>query len=128
MREECVGARRASLLRSLCAGAMSFFLCCGLLLLAAVLLERGLLPEVAAQFSVYGATVISVVLTAIFAAGSGNHRIVGSLMAGTVFLLFSGVCGFFLGGVISLGRVCFLCGLVLVSSVSGALLSGLLRG
>ena len=125
MRKEGACARQASLLRSLCAGILGFILCCGLLLIVAVTLERGLLPEGTAQLSVYGAVMISVILTAVFAAGSGGRRVLGSLAAGVVFLLFSGACGFALGGVISSGRVFILCGVVLVSSAAGALLSGL---
>lgn len=128
MREESLDARRASLLRSLCAGSIGFFVCCGLLLILAVLLERGVLPDGTAQIAAYSAIMVSVVLTAFVAAGNGNCRILGSLFAGIVFLLFAGACGMVLGGAISLGRAVFLFGLVSVSSVLGALLSGLIRG
>lgn len=127
MREENTGASRASLLRSLCMGSFGYLICCGLLLIVAVLLEREILPENFEQVSVYVSVLTTVLLIAFFAAGSGDRRIVRSFLANLVFLLLAGVGGVFLGGTVSAGRVLVLCVLVGVGSILGAVISGMVR-
>ena len=127
MREENAGTSRASLLRSLCMGSFGYLICCGLLLIVAVLLEREILPENFEQISVYVSVLTTVLLIAFFAAGSGDRRIVRSFLANLVFLLLAGVGGAFLGGAVSAGRVLVLCVLVGVGSFMGAIISGLVR-
>ena len=127
MREENASTSWTSFLRSLCMGSFGYLICCGLLLIVAVLLEREILPENFEQISVYVSVLTTVLLIAFFAAGSGDQRIVRSFLANLVFLLLAGVGGVFLGGTVSAGRVLVLCVLVGVGSILGAVISGLVR-
>ena len=127
MREEIASTSWTSFLRSLCMGSFGYLICCGLLLIVAVLLEREILPENFEQISVYVSVLTTVLLIAFFAAGSGDRRIVRSFLANLVFLLLAGVGGAFLGGTVSAGRVLALCVLVGVGSILGAIISGLVR-
>ena len=127
MREEIASTSWTSFLRSLCMGSFGYLICCGLLLIVAVLLEREILPENFEQISVYVSVLTTVLLIAFFAAGSGDQRIVRSFLANLVFLLLAGVGGVFLGGTVSAGRVLVLCVLVGVGSILGAVISGMVR-
>ena len=127
MREENASTSWTSFLRSLCMGSFGYLICCGLLLIVAVLLEREILPENFEQISVYVSVLTTVLLIAFFAAGSGDQRIVRSFLANLVFLLLAGVGGVFLGGTVSAGRVLVLCVLVGVGSILGAVISGMVR-
>ena len=126
MRETGEQTRCGFLLRSVLAGCVGFFLCCGLLFAGAMLLERSILPESAEPVFAYAVVIIATAFTGFFAAGHYDRRIVRSVSAAVVFLLLAAMCGVFLGGAISLGRVLILCGVALVGSVLGALLSGLI--
>ena len=124
MRETGEQTRWGFLLRNILAGCVGFFLCCGLLFAGAMLLERGILPESAEPIFTYATVIIAVAFAGFFAAGRYDRRIVRSVSAAVVFLLLASMCGVFLGGAISIGRVLILCGVTLVGSVLGALLSG----
>ena len=124
MRETGEQTRCGFLLRSVLAGCVGFFLCCGLLFAGAMLLERSILPESAEPVFAYAIVIIATAFTGFFAAGHYDRRIVRSIVSAIVFLLVAVVIGSFLGGTLSFGRVMILCSVALVGSVLGALLSG----
>ncbi len=117
-----------SLVRSTCSACLGFLLCCGLLFLGAILIDKGALPERGMEIMCWGIVAISALFTAFGAAGKHGRRILGSLCAGALFFAFAMVCGEVLGGVLDVTRVIFMGGILLVTSCLGAILSGLMRG
>lgn len=121
-------SRGVNLFRSICSACLGFLLCCCLLLVGAVLIDRGVLPEHIMEIASWISVAISALLMAFGAAGRHGRRIFGSLCAGIFFFLLALLCGQLVGGVVDAGRVMLMGGIIIVDSILGAILSGLIRG
>lgn len=115
-----------SILRCILSAAIGFIFCCILLLIGAVFIENGLLPEQGIEVTCWSLVTFSAFLAAFCAAGKNGRRMMRSLCASLLFFVFAMLCGELLGGAVDAQRTILMGAILLIASVLGAVISGLI--